>query len=116
MKVALLNSDSKSTYQVFEDIIDVDGKDVRVRYELRYLDKVEKWFLSMFDVETGKSYFRYVPVIASYEDDNNLIAPFEYKGMSIVICVPAIDEPKSVNPVKEDFEQFFLVWSDWDVE
>lgn len=115
MKYIHLNSDTESTYQSFEDVIPIDGQQRRVRFELRLLGKVNKWYLSMFDSETGESYFRYVPMVACINDVNDLIAPFRYKGTGFVLCASLVEEPSSVSPEKGNLGQFGIVWGEGNV-
>ena len=107
-----LNGNTKDLYQSMETIITVNNETKQVRIELRYLPKTEKWYLSMFDSQSGESYFRYVPVVSCKKDKNNLIAPFYYKNVGSVVCVPMYDETSSVNPVEKNLGEFMIAWGD----
>ena len=107
-----LNLDSKTYYQQMETNITVKGKTKRVRIELRYLDECEKWHLSMFDAQSGEAYFRFVPVTACNEDLNDLLSPFHYKNIGLVLCAAIVDEPSSENPKESNFNQFLVIWGD----
>ena len=107
-----LNYNAKDLYQYIESNITVNGETKRVRFELRYLYATEKWYLSMFNAQTGESYFRYVPLISSYKDANNLLSPFQYKDVGIVFCLTTLDEPSSVNPKEENLDEFLALWGD----
>jgi len=112
MKIVLLNSNTEQLNQSIEYVIPVNGEQRRVYFEIRYLEATEKWYITMTDAETGESYFRYVPVVACYEEGNDLILPFHYKDIGMVFCVSLVDSPESENPEKKDFNQFAVVWGD----
>ena len=112
MKLILLNSNMKDLNQSNEIVIPVDGSQRRVYVELRYLEATGKWYLTMEDVETGESYFRYVPVVASYTSLNDLVSPFSYKDIGQILCVPVVNSPSSVNPTKNNLNEFAIVWGD----
>ena len=112
MKIVLLNFDYKQLNQSIETVLPINGEQRRVYIELRYLEATEKWYLTMVDAESGESYFRYVPVVACYNELNDLILPFSYKDIGMVFCVSMVDNPDSVNPEKEDMRQFAVVWGD----
>ena len=112
MKVVLLNFDSEQLNQSIETVLPIDGEQRRVYIELRYLEETEKWYLTMTDAENGKSYFRYVPIVACYDEVNDLILPFSYKNIGMVFCISMVENPDTVNPAKEDMKQFAVVWGD----
>ena len=112
MNIIYLNSDVDSLNQSSECIVTI-GKEQRVvRFDIRYLEATHKWYASMYDRETGKPYFTYVPMVASYEDFNDLIRVFNYKGTGFMVCVPIMNEPSSVSPEKDNFSEFGVVWGD----
>ena len=112
MKIIQLNADPKTLYQAIEATVLIKNRQVRVRFELRFLEMLNKWFLSMFDSQTNKSYFRYVPVVFCKTSVNNLVAPFHYKGLGIVVCASELDNPTTENPEKDNMNEFVLVWGD----
>ena len=115
MKVFLLNYNPEVLNQSIEMMIPIDGEQRRVFTELRYLEATEKWYLTMVDAESGESYFRYVPIISCYDEMNNLVLPFSYKGIGIVFCIAMVDNAGSVNPTKDNMNQFAVIWGDEDV-
>ena len=116
MKIAILNKNTVTQYQSMETTISVRGVTRRVRFELRYLTAMDRWFLSMFDAQTGESYFRYVPVIGCSTDWNDLLAPFYHKNVGFTICTPVIKEPSGSSPQKDTLNEFGVVWGDDDAE
>lgn len=116
METIYLNKDIEDLYTSIETVVPIDGKQTRVRFELRFLEKTNKWYLSMFNSETGESYFRFVPMIGCVDDVNNLILPFSYKGTGFVICAAIIDNTDSVSPEKDNVSDFGIVWGDELVE
>lgn len=112
MAVYYLNKNSEAYYQSLESEITINGITKSVRIELRFLEKTNKWYLSMFDNQSGEAYFRYVPAITCVEDTNDLIAPFYYKGVGSILCLRAVDEPSSTNPQEKNLRQFNILWGD----
>ena len=112
MDIIFVNENSKSLYQSISTSLTIEGKTKNVIIELRYLEATEKWYISMFDSQTGKSFFRYVPVVSCLDDLNDLILPFSYKNIGFAICFPWDDNVKSVNPKKNNLDQFGLIWGD----
>ena len=85
----------------------------RVNFELRYLPKTGLWYMSMTDIQSGESYFRYVPLLASTMDEpNNLIEPFWHEGIGVMFCVPLLDNPSTLNPSEDNLGEFMLIWGD----
>ena len=107
-----LNMDPKTYYQQMETNITVKGKTKRVRIDLRYLDECGKWYLSMFNAQSGEAYFRYVPIVACWDDLNDLLSPFHYKNIGLTICAAIVDEPSSENPGETNLNQFLVIWGD----
>ena len=67
--------------------------------------------MSMTDVQSGESYFRYVPVLSSMPDNpNNLIEPFWHENIGVIICLPIVNNPTSPNPSEKNFDEFALIW------
>ena len=112
LAVIQLNANTKDLYQFIEANIKIKNEDRVVRFELRYLPATEKWYLSMFDVQSGESYFRYVPVVACDKDTNNLIAPFYYKDIGVIVCWSKVDNLSSESPQENNLGEFYLVRGD----
>jgi len=70
------------------------------------------WYLSIFDADTEEAFCRYVPVIASYEDRNDLLAPFATKLIGSIYCVPMVNEPATQDPGLDNMDEFEIVWAD----
>ena len=111
-----LNDDTKSLNQSYETVIPIEGKDRAVRIELRLLKATNKWYYSMYDSVTGEPFFTFVPVVACWEDLDDLIAPFYYKGTGFAVCASLVDEPSSVSPEEKNMNEFVLIWGDSLVE
>ena len=90
------------------------GKEtMRVNFELRYLPKTDLWYMSMTDVQSGKSYFRYVPLLATRSDyPTSLVEPFWHEGIGVILCLPLTDNPTTENPSKDNLNEFAIVWGD----
>ena len=113
MRMTVLNSDPDTKWQSFYTNLELaNGGTVRVRFELRYLDATKKWYISIFNAETGKSYCRYVPMISGYYYTDDLLAPFGYKNIGHILCVVINDDATSENPRGDNLGDFGIVWSD----
>lgn len=110
--VLTLNPDIR--YQIVHLNIDPDGFPLRARVEIRYLNEPGLWYLSIFDAATGDSVCRYVPIIASYNDLNDLMAPFHHKHIGSIYCIPTVANPSSQDPGLDNLGEFALVWGDTD--
>ena len=89
------------------------GKEIkRFRMELRHLNYTDKWYISIFDAQSGASYCRYVPIVTSKDALNNLIELFSYENIGWMGCIARISEPSSVDPKGDNIDQFEIVWGD----
>ena len=84
----------------------------RVIFETRYLEATDKWYISIFDANSGASICTFIPVIASYEYPINLFEPFRHKRIGWIVCVAIVDEPSSENPSKDNMGEFGFYWGD----
>lgn len=113
MKSITITPIEDSSYQAITMDFQIGDKTKRVSLELRYLEKVDAWFMSLFDLQTEEAYFRNVPLLASYGDEwNNLWKPFAYKNIGVFACVPKTDTPSTENPSKNNLNEFWLIWGD----
>ena len=99
-------------YQIITITLPYKKDNIRLRFEIRYLNETGLWYLSLFNLQTGETCCRYVPIIASYEAVNNLLEPYAYKEMGCVACVPVVENPQSENPGLNNFNEFELVWGE----
>ena len=89
----------------------------RVILDLRYIDKTDRWYMSLKDVQTAEVYFTNVPVLCSYGDvANNLWEPYWSKGIGMFCCFPNVSNPTTVDPSKDNLNEFLFVWGDGVVE
>ena len=112
MKALQIIPESNSLYQRQIINLEVDGKAKRVVFEFRYLYKTEKWYVSLFDAQTGNPICTYIPLIASYEYFNDLFEPFSYKNIGWLVCFPIVDNPTSENPTQDNLSDFAILWGD----
>lgn len=105
-----LNSDS--LYQITNFNAKVGRITRRLRVEVRYLYYTDKWYLSVFNAQTGEAYCRYVPLVSSFADMNNMISLYMHKDIGWLVCIPKIDNPSSEDPKKGNLNEFALVWGD----
>ena len=90
----------------------VGKKTTRAVFELRYLHRTDKWYVSFYEAQTGAPICTYIPLIASTIELNNLLEPFAYKDIGWLACIPIVDEPSTENPSKDNLSEFAIVWGD----
>ncbi len=113
MYIITLDVSPEEKYQIFTINAEVAGVARRLRIELRYLEVNEKWYVSVFDAQSGENFCRYVPVVASYQEPvNNILAPYKYKGIGGIVCIPAIKDPSTEDPKFENISEFLIIWGD----
>lgn len=104
--------DPNERYQAITVELSPYGNARRFRIEVRYLNESDRWYISVFDASTGEAFFRYVPVIASYEHVDNLIGHVYHKNIGCIFCIPIVDNPSSINPGLNNLSEFAIGWSD----
>ena len=108
-----IKPDYESLFQSISLTLTVSSTTKRVNLELRYLYKTDMWYTSLYDVETGEAYLTYVPLLASLPGEfTNLWEQYWYKRIGMLACIPAVDNPKTTNPSKDNLNEFAIVWSD----
>ena len=120
MEFISIELDSTIRYQRKILTISPDDHARRVRFDLRYLNETEKWYFSIHDAQSGEPLVTYVPLIASYlnEDDpqieeiNDLLSPYRYKNLGTIICVPIVNNPSTPDPALDNLNQFAVLWGD----
>lgn len=112
MNVLQIQLDPTSLYQRQVLNLTVEGKTKRVIFETRYLEITDKWYVSVFDAQTGDPYCTYVPLIATYDTMVDLFEPFVHKRIGWLMCQVLADSPSSENPGKDNLDEFGLYWGD----
>ena len=116
MKIILLNSNTETKFQSFYENITVNGENVRARFELRWLEATNKWYVSVFNSLTGESLCRYVPLVSCDLVPNDLLSPFSYKKFGEIYCAHVVEEHSSEDPQEKNLAQFGVVWGGPDAE
>jgi len=102
-----------SLYQAITMNLQIGEDTKRVSLELRYMEKTDLWYMSLYDLQTDEIYLSYVPLLASYGGKyNNLWKPFSYKEIGFLVCYPKSDSPTTENPSKDNLSEFEIVWGD----
>ena len=107
-----INFSPTTLYQSVVLNIEPDGNPLRLEVELRYLEYVDKWFFSVFDMETGDSYCRYLPVVASCNAMVDLLGPIEYKNLGSFFCISNSGDDTVTGPTKDTLGDYTFIWSD----
>lgn len=104
--------DSDSLYQITNFNAKVGRITRRLRVEVRYLYYTDKWYLTVIDAQTGESYCRYVPLVTSSVELNDMVTLYKHKDIGWFACVARGDHPSSEDPQKDNLSEFALVWGD----
>lgn len=112
MSVITLPLDADSKYQSITFNATIGEKALRLRADFRYMEYTEKWYVSVYDAQTGEPYCLYVPVVASTVEINDLTELFEYKGFGHFLCAANIDNPSTEDPNADTIGEFTVVWGD----
>lgn len=89
-----------------------DDHAVRIRLDLQYLPVPDKWFLSLSDGTSGDLWVNRIPLIASYQICNDLLAPFRSLNLGTLFLMPVPNTPTTPNPGRDNLAEFELVWCD----
>ena len=72
--------------------------------------------MSIWDHSSSELLVNMIPVVCSYEEVNDLLAPFRHlrggKGIGSLICLRGTDEPSTPDPAAGNLTGFQLCWSD----
>ena len=94
----------------------IDGESFRARIEVRYLTGPDVWVISIRNDASGELWVNQIPLISSVGWPNDLLFPFRYKrngkGLGTLLCIPAVDEPSSQDPEKNNLSEFAIMWCD----
>ena len=111
---------SREDRQVIYLPVSPDGRAFQARVELRFLPAPGRWFLSIGDAVTGAEYVNQVPLVCSVGTLNDLLQPFRWLfqgvGIGSLFCLRAVDAPKTVDPARDNLEEFRIIWGDRWVE
>lgn len=112
MKLYKISKNPDERYQIITITLPYGKDNLRLRFEIRYLNEPGLWCLSLFNLQTGEACCRYVPLIASYGAVNNLLEPFAYKKMGCLAVIPLVEKPQSENPGLNNLNEFEIVWGE----
>ena len=103
-------------WQVCTLDVAIDEEEFHAQMELRYLPAPDQWFVSIWDHSTGELLVNMIPLICSYGEINDLLAPFRYlrdgKGMGSLLCLKGTDDSGTADPIADNLTDFQLLWSD----
>ena len=84
--------------------------------ELRYLPAPDRWVASIWDHAGGELLVNMIPLICSYGQVNDLLAPFRHlrngKGLGSLFCLRGTDEPSTPDPAGGNLAEFQVILSD----
>lgn len=103
-----------ATYQALSLNLPIRGSVKRVSLELKYEEKPDRWYMSMYDLQTNEVYFLHIPLLSTgnAEHANNLFLPFSYKDIGALACFPKSDNVETENPSKDNLKDFYIIWGD----
>ena len=104
------------TWQVMTLNVVLDGEEFHAQVEVRYLPAPDQWVVSIWDHSSGELLVNMIPLVCSYEEVNDLLAPFRFlrggKGLGSLICLRGTDEPSTQDPTGTNLNEFQLIWTD----
>ena len=107
-----INVNPELLSQAIVTTIEVKRVAKRVRFEFDYMEAPDKWFVCLYDAQSGEPYCLNIPVIASYTGKNDLFEPYHYKDIGQLVCVPVVDDPSSVDPSVDNMDEFAVIWGE----
>lgn len=91
--------------------LSVNGEKKTVRVDMRLMEKVNKWVITITDVETEKVIISNVPLISSTaEQPNDILGQHEYLIIGKMVVLPKDEKNAGENPSKDTFNNFAIVW------
>jgi len=102
--------------QVMTVDLSIDGDPFHAQIEIRYLPAADQWFVSIWDHAAGELLVNMIPLICSYGEVNDLLAPFRFlrngKGLGSFFCLRAVDEPSTPDPAEGNLGEFIVLFGD----
>ena len=103
-------------WQVMTLDVELDGVAFHAQVEIRYLPAAGQWFLSIWDHSSSTLLVNMIPLICSYGEPNDLLAPFRYlrdgKGLGSLFCLRGTEEPETADPGERNLTEFMVLWTD----
>ena len=103
-------------WQVMTLDVVIDGEEFHAQVEIRYLPAPDRWVVSIWDHSSGELLVNMIPLVCSYGEVNDLLAPFRFlrdgKGLGSLICLRGTDEPSTQDPTGTNLNEFQLIWTD----
>lgn len=103
---------AENLYQGLNIDLEIGDETKRVCLDLLYMEKIDKWVMTLSDLQTKEVYFRNVPLLASYKEINDLWKPFSYKNIGMFYCTPRTESHSTEDPSKDNLSEFYLIWGD----
>ena len=107
---------SSDPWQVFTLDLVIDGEAFHAQVELRYLPAQDQWYLSIWDHSGSELLVNMIPLICSFGEPNDLLAPFRHlrggKGLGSLLCLKGTDEPATPDPAEGNLTDFQVLWGD----
>lgn len=107
------NIDAKN--QRIRTVLEVDGRNIVLFIKLRWLEAVQKWYMSVDD-ENENTLLRNVPLVcAESYPTSNLLRQFAHLAIGSAYVVPLVENPSTENPVTDNLgidREYALIWGD----
>ena len=107
---------TEDPWQVFTLDLTINGGPFHAQVEIRYLPAPDRWVVSIRDHSSSELLVNMIPLVCSYEEVNDLLAPFRFlrggKGLGSLICLRGTDEPSTQDPTGTNLNEFQLIWTD----
>ena len=109
---------SEDPRQVFTVDLPLGESPLHARAEIRYLEILDQWVLSLWDNSDGELLVNQIPLVCSYEQVNDLLAPFRHlrsgQGLGALYVIRDVDRPDTENPAGGTLTQFKIIIGVWD--
>ena len=93
-----------------------DGIALQARVEMRYLPAPDLWVISIWNHSTGELLVNQIPLICSYGEINDLLAPFRHlrngADLGSLFVLKGTDAPDTPDPAERTLGQFLVLWGD----
>jgi hypothetical protein len=107
---------TQDSWQVMTLDVIIDEEEFHAQVEIRHLPAPDQWVVSIWDHSSSELLVNMIPLVCSYGEVNDLLAPFRYlrngKGLGTMICLRGTDEPSTPDPTGSDLNEFQLYWGD----
>lgn len=112
MQLAMIPFNAEYKDQILTCSVQPDGRQVQLRLRLRYVEVVDKYFCTIWDTSTGECLLSNFPIVASYENVNDLLGQFGYMRIGTMSCLSRVDQNTTQDPSNGTLGEYEILWGD----